>query len=522
MPPHPHRAFALVAAFALAGPPAPSEAATISLPTRPVGFSSPAGSRPAGPTSAGDDFGRILPSGRIVHPAGTSVVVGMNALGFALTPDGRFAVVSNDDERQGKLHSALDPQTTGGYSLCVVDTATMTVVSRYANPGQTFFAGVVALPDPAEPARTLVLASGPSNDVYAFDLDPSGALTPDAHPVIAIPGPADARFANAGHSFPGTLVLSADRSRAYVVDNLGNDVAQIDTATRTLTGTPIPVGFFPFGAALTTQGLLVANEGLTAYGVLAAPAVAPPFANVQPDEARASSLTLVPPYADGSLRPDTTPIALDRPPDGVRAVGGAHPVAIAALRSRPYAFVALGNVDRVATVSLEPVGLAGLPAVPRAVGPTGRNPRRSRFRRTRSGCTSRSPESTRLRCSTRRTPCIRIASASFRPVGIPTRSRFPATGGISTLPMRKGSRRTAGSSAIRRHTSMRPVASRKCPPTATPSGRRWNGSIYNRSIYARARRTRSRICARSSRCGRTRSCRNASRHPEATRSNTSS
>jgi len=370
MPPHLHRALALVAACAFAGASARSEAA-ISLPSRPVGFSSPAGSRPAGPISAGDDFGRILPSGRIVHPAGTSVVVGMNALGFALTPDGRYAIVSNDDERQGKLRSALDPQTAGGYSLCVVDTATMTVVSRYANSGQSFFAGVVALADPAEPARTLVLASGgPSNTVYAFDLDSSGALTPDAQPAIAIPGPADARFANAGHSFPGTLVLSGDRSRAYVVDNLGNDVAQIDTATRTLTGTPIPVGFFPFGAALTTQGLLVANEGLTAYGVLDAPTVAPPFANVQPDPARASSLTLIPPYVDGSLRPDTTPIPLDRPPDGMRAVGGAHPVAIAALRSRPYAFVALGNVDRIATVSLDPVGLAGLPPAPRAVGGT--------------------------------------------------------------------------------------------------------------------------------------------------------
>jgi len=35
MPPHPHRAFALIAALALAGPPAFSEAATISLPVRP-------------------------------------------------------------------------------------------------------------------------------------------------------------------------------------------------------------------------------------------------------------------------------------------------------------------------------------------------------------------------------------------------------------------------------------------------------------------------------------------------------
>jgi DNA-binding beta-propeller fold protein YncE len=340
--------------------------------TAPVVFEAPAGERPAGPTSPADAFGRILPSGRILHPAGTSVVVGMNALGFALTPDGRYAIVSNDDEREAKVRSALDPATTGGYSLAVVDTATMTVVSRYANASESFFAGVVALNDPANPGSTLVLASGgPSNAVYAFDLDRRGALKPDEKHVIPIAGPADPHFANKGHSFPGTLVLSANGARAYAIDNLGNDVAQIDTAARTVIGTPVPVGFFPFGAAMSTAGLLVANEGLTAYGVLPAPTVEPPFANVAPDPVHASSLSIVPAYPDAAL--GTAPLAtvpLDRPPDGIRSIGGAHPAAVAAMRTRPYAFVALGNVDRVATVSLVPAGIGSEPAAPRAVGGT--------------------------------------------------------------------------------------------------------------------------------------------------------
>jgi DNA-binding beta-propeller fold protein YncE len=330
---------------------------------RAIGFAAPAGLRPAGPIAPGDTFGRVLPSGRIVHPSGTSVVVGMNALGFALTPDGRYAIVSNDDERQGKTTSALDPRIAGGYSLAVVDTTTMTVVSRYASPLETFFAGVVAVRDPADPMRTLVLASGgPSNAVYVFDLDATGTLEPDAHHVVAIPGPTDVRFANAGHSFPGTLVPGPDGTSVDVVDNLGNDVTQIALATRKIVGSPIAVGYFPFGAAATTSGLLVANEGLEAYGVLAAPSVAPPFATVAPDLDRASSLTLVPTNSDGTLAASVTPIPADRTPDGVRAVGGAHPTAIVASRSRPYAFVALGNVDRVATISLAPE--------PRAAGGT--------------------------------------------------------------------------------------------------------------------------------------------------------
>ncbi len=347
------RTIAFLTVLACAG--APNSAMSAPHLPQPVTFQAPAGERAAGPLSANDDFSRILPSGRIVRPAGISVVVGMKSLGFALTPDGRYAIVSNGDERDASVTNALDPQTTGGYSLAVVDTATMTVVSRYRYANEAFFAGIVALVDPANPTRTLVLASGgPSNAVFAFDLSGDGTLTPDARHTIAIPG----------RSFPGTLALSSDGSRAFVLDNRGNDVAQIDTATRKLAGPPVGVGFFPFGAAVMPRGLLVANEGLMAYGVLPAPTIAPPFANVAPDLARASSLTWLPFASDGSLAAASaaSAIPLDRTPDGVRAIGGAHPAAIVALKSKPYAFVALSNVDRVATVVLG--------SFPRAVGGT--------------------------------------------------------------------------------------------------------------------------------------------------------
>ena len=339
---------------------------TTSLPetATPVTFTTPAGNSPAGPISPADPFGRMLPSGRIVHPTGASVVVGMNALGLALTPDERFAVVSNDDERQGTTKSALDPATTGGYSLAVVDTRTMAVVSRYRAANESFFTGVVALRDPLNATNTLVLAAGgPSNSVYALDLDASGTLTPDAHHTIPIPVPSDQRYANAGHAFPSTIVLGPGGARAYVVDNLGNDVAQIETATRTVVGTNVGVGFFPLGAALTPNGLLVANEGLMAYGNVSSPTTAPPFASVSPDLARASSLSLVPVAAGGNLAASVSSyVPMDPTPDGIRIVGGAHPTAIAAMRTKPYAFVAMSNVDRIATVAM---GVA-----PRVVGGT--------------------------------------------------------------------------------------------------------------------------------------------------------
>jgi len=358
------RPLVLVAVLSLAMGPA-ARAAAVRPHPGPVVFRAPAAARGAGPVSVRDPFGGVLPSGRLLHPSGSSVVVGMNALGVALSPDGRYAIVSNDDERQAKTISRLDGVTTGGYSLAVVDTRTMLVVSRYKATDESFFIGVVALRDPSAPGTTLVLASGgASNGVYVFDLDGDGRLTPDARHTIQVPGPSDAGNANVGHAFPSTIVVAPGGTRAYVVDNLGNDVAQIDIATRTLVGAPVPVGYFPLGIALSRAGLLVANEGLLNYVNLSAPAAAPPFGTPPADPARASSLSVITAYSDGTLAANMRAyVPLDPAPDGEHTIGGAHPAAVVAMQKKPFAFVAMSNVDRIATVSLDDVQ-------PRVVGGT--------------------------------------------------------------------------------------------------------------------------------------------------------
>ena len=93
-----------------------------------------------------------------------------------------------------------------------------------------------------------------------------------------------------------------------------------------------PVGFFPLGAALSPEGLLVANEGLLAYRLLPSPVPTPPFGTPPADPLRAQTLSLLGVTANGAL--EAAPLAtvpLDRSPDGLVAVGGAHPAAIAAL-----------------------------------------------------------------------------------------------------------------------------------------------------------------------------------------------
>jgi DNA-binding beta-propeller fold protein YncE len=336
----------------------------------PVTYAAPAGNIPAGHLR-GATFDAVLPSGRIVTPLGTSVVTGMNALGVALTPDGRFAIVSNDDEREALVHSQIDSTATGGFSLAVVDVATMRVVDRYRAPGEKFWVGVVALTDPADASRTLVLASGgPTNAVYAFALDPNGHLTADKAHVITPPVPGDPAYGDQNHSYPGTIVLSRDGRRAYVVNEASGTVDAIDTATRTLSGPEQHVGFFPFGAAFAGDRLLVTDEGLMRYAKLAQPATAPPLRTVASDPQHASALSFVGIAQNGDLSalPQDAPpfgnaaLPLDPTPDGVRIVGGAHPTTVITTPDGAYAYVAVTNVDRVATISLR--------GAPRAVGGT--------------------------------------------------------------------------------------------------------------------------------------------------------
>jgi YVTN family beta-propeller protein len=329
-----------------------------------VTFAAPAGTLPASHLR-GALFDAVLPSGRIVTPVGTSVLVGANALGAAVTPDGRYAIVSNDDVRTPQARAIADPSVTGGFSLAVVDLGTMRVVDRYAaRRSETFWSGIAALPDPAQRSRTLVLVSGgPSNDVYAFTLDANGRLAPDAKHVIALPQQGDPVRASGGHVGPATIVVARDGARAYVVDDRNDTVATIDTATRKVLGAPQPVGFAPFGAALAGDRLAVTNEGMLHYDKLPQPQNLPAFRTPYADLTHASALSLLGVGTDGTLGAlPATSVAMDPAPDGVRFVGGAHPTAIATTPNGAYAYVAMTNVDRIATVALR--------GTPRVVGGT--------------------------------------------------------------------------------------------------------------------------------------------------------
>jgi DNA-binding beta-propeller fold protein YncE len=216
-----------------------------------------------------DYYHGVLPNGRIVKPSGTSEQVGMNPLGIALTPDGKFAIVSNDDERKGKLTSLQNTKNRGGYSLTVLDTSAtpMTVVSQIDTAGK-FFIGLQVAKNP-EGGYKLYASGGGDNSIKLFDISTEGTIStgdPAAitiQPILpstqgwvsnytpaksfqldTVPNPTSSTtWENFGEgakiTFPAGSALSSDGKYLYVACNGDNSLAAIEvTANRVVADTP--------------------------------------------------------------------------------------------------------------------------------------------------------------------------------------------------------------------------------------------------------------------------------------------
>jgi 6-phosphogluconolactonase (cycloisomerase 2 family) len=229
----------------------------------------------------------------------------------------------------------------------------MTVVSQYGAPAAHPYTSVVAVRDPLDATRTLVVASsGGADALYFYHFDGAN-LTPDRTANIGLPG------------FPASLVATPDGATAYAVQSAGNSVTAIDLRRRRTRSTRL-VGFTPLGAALMLRDgqpsrLLICNEGLMHYAPLATPALIPMFGTPLPDMDAASSIDVVglDATANVSAQPGGDgPLHMDRPPDGIRVIGGAHPSAVTITPDGSHAFVSMASIDRIAVVSL-----TGIPRV---------------------------------------------------------------------------------------------------------------------------------------------------------------
>jgi YVTN family beta-propeller protein len=302
-------------------------------------YSAPAGVRPAGPDSLHPAQG-ILPNGRISAPAGTTIPVGSDPAMLALTPNGHFAIISNNDDRVGGAPVQPAPLAAGA-SLAVVDAVGMRLKSVFQDPGMSFSGGVAALNDPAAPGRTLVLASDAVHGVVlVFDLDSTGTLSAESQPISL-----------AAQAFPAGIAVTPDGRTAYVADRRGNAVYAIDVAQRRTTAT-LPTGYGTEYVA-AAHGRVVATSGSAGtFRTVTPPASRPPFGAPPFDASRSMVSSVFVSGADGILGTDPYRVPMDQPPDGTQVVGGDAPGAVTISRDGSTAYVALSNVDRVAVLAL--------------------------------------------------------------------------------------------------------------------------------------------------------------------------
>jgi YVTN family beta-propeller protein len=218
----------------------------------------------------------IQPTGRQLHPTGTLVPLGNFPSGGALTPNGRFIwTISSGRDRNdirivklgtvggrgdGRvIQNILMPGLDGGVAI--------------APNGKTAY--VSGIPDSSYTDEQVPSSiPGRGGDVISvFNVNPrTGIATRDG--VIAVPPPAGAPTEQAfppvttKASWPQGLAVSPDGKTVLAALNLADAAAVIDTQTRSVRY--VPVGHYPFGAAITTDGRygLVTSETQATVSVI--------------------------------------------------------------------------------------------------------------------------------------------------------------------------------------------------------------------------------------------------------------
>ena len=356
----------------------------------------------AGPNKFGSYFSGVLPNGRTVRPAGISIQVGMNPLGAALTPDGKFLVTSNDSSHSA-IASLKNPMNVGGYSLSVVDTASMKVVSQFSARVKLFVGLQITGSGPytvwasgggdnqidlftlstsgeiskAKPDRIVIKPILPSTAGYVSNYIPDAALNTADGSGNRAPVPSNFnRTAGAQTTFPAGSALSPDGRFLYVACNGDNSLAVVDTAKMAVVR-QLPVGYFPFGVAISRNGqkVLVSNWGITEYrflkptydsttGKLTAvestgnnlpDGFYVPATDTKGPYPKTSSIAILEaPGADGSALASKGAIYQGKPLDGLRQVGDTHPSATAIVQqgSTAVLYVTKSNDDSLGLVRL--------------------------------------------------------------------------------------------------------------------------------------------------------------------------
>ncbi|NJN28772.1 MAG: bifunctional YncE family protein/alkaline phosphatase family protein [Cyclobacteriaceae bacterium] len=312
------------------------------------------------------DSQSVLPNGRIVAPAGKTIRTAPHPYGLTLSPDGNIAVTAN---------SGTNPLSITIIRNILSENPEVRQVPPGANTDEgilaSVFMGLAISPD----NQMVYVSGGQENRIYVFS-----TMTGDKLDSI------DCSFQDEEtdytHGYIGDLVLTADGSTIYAVDQLNFRVVMLDVADKKLLRS-IPVGRYPFGIVLSPdeQKLYVANVGMYEYKPL--PGLTEE--NIKEKGLKFPAFGYGTKEAEVGIKNDSTDIpglgpqnaieafsvftidisTKDHPQviaknktghlvgslvDGVPAVGGSSPNSLAA--TSQYVFVSNGNNDNISVIDI--------------------------------------------------------------------------------------------------------------------------------------------------------------------------
>ncbi len=309
----------------------------------------------------------IIPNGRIVAPAGKSIMVAPHPYGLTLSPDGNTAVTANSGIRPLSI-TIIRNILSGNPDVQQVPPG------PFNDKGvlESVFMGLAISPD----SKVIYVAGGQTNKIFVFDIK-----TGEKKDSI------DCSFKSDNidytHGYIGDLVLSKDGKKLYTVDQIGFRMVIANTETRKLEHN-VPVGRYPFGICLSPneQKVYVANvgmfqynliDGITAENIIEKSLDYPAFAYGSeemvkgihndsvsipglgemnsPEAFSVFTVSLKNPASPEVIAKTKTGHLVGQKVEDIPAVGGASPNSLAA--TDKYIFVSNGTNDNISVISIE-------------------------------------------------------------------------------------------------------------------------------------------------------------------------
>jgi YVTN family beta-propeller protein len=189
----------------------------------------------------------VLPSGRFVTPAGSTVRITHAPFGLSLSPDGKKAITLHDG-----VFTLIDLSSMGSVRVPSYDKK---IVSPLHDGS---FLGVAFAAD----SKTVYLSGGDNGAIIVYDTEKLQRIDS-----LSLNGVVNGR--QYGDSFTSDLVLNEANNELLALDRGNFRLVRIDLNTRKITAS-IPAGRQPFGLSLSPdkKTAFVANVGMYSYPLI--------------------------------------------------------------------------------------------------------------------------------------------------------------------------------------------------------------------------------------------------------------